>query len=137
MIVAFAIAAAAAAPQCGGVPLDGMIDHYASLVQHQDSASIAHLFGTDGVIDNPGMKLIRGEPAILAFLSSFKGGVVKSEAMTVADVERDGSDWRVTGRFHQTGRTPDGKDYDVSGSFDSTWDCGADGWRVRRMATGK
>jgi hypothetical protein len=89
------------------------------------------------MVDNPGAAPIRGEAAIGAFLSSFKGAVVKSESMTIADVARANEDWRVTGRFHQTGTTPQGKDYDAAGSFDSTWTCTAGGWRLKRMATGK
>jgi len=130
-------AAAAATPMCGQVPLPKMIDSYAAMILHQDNAGIARLFGADGVIENPGAAPIRGEAAIARMLSSFKGVAVKSETLTVGDVVADAEGWRVTGKFHQTGRTPDGKDYDVGGSFDSSWTCGPDGWRVRRMATGK
>jgi len=137
MIVLLALTASAAAPECHGVPVQGMVDRYAALIRKQDSASIAHLFGEDGTVDNPGAPPLRGEKAIRTFLSSFHGAVVKSEAMTVSGVRADGPGWRLEGRFHQTGRTPEGKDYDVAGSFDSTWTCTAQGWRVKRMATGK
>lgn len=137
MIAIFLAAAAANAPQCTGVPLKRMIVDYAELIRKQDSAAIAHLFGSDGEIDNPGAEPIRGETAVHALLSGFTGAVVSSESMTVGKIGRDGKVWRVTGRYHQTGRTPDAKDYDVSGSFDSDWTCSPHGWRVRRMATGK
>jgi ketosteroid isomerase-like protein len=133
----FLIALAAAAAQCHGVPLAHMIADYAELQQQQKTDSIAHLFGSDGVIDNPGSAPIRGEAAIRAMLGGFKGYVVTSNSLTLDTVAADGSGWRATGHFHQTGRTPEPKDYDVSGSFDSVWDCSPDGWRVRRMATGK
>ena len=133
----FLAAAAVSSAQCSGVPLERMIGNYAELIHKQDSAAIAHLFGTDGEIDNPGAKPIRGEAAVRALLSGFKGAVVSSESMTVEQIGRDEKAWRVTGRFHQTGRTPEAKDYDVSGSFDSDWTCSSHGWRVRRMATGK
>jgi ketosteroid isomerase-like protein len=136
MMIIFA-AAAAANPQCKGVPITSAVANYATLIRKQDSPSIAHLFGKDGVIDNPGAAPIRGETAILTMLSSFKGAVVKSEDLTIADLEAQADNWRVTGRFHQSGLTPAGKDYDVTGSFDSTWACAPEGWRVRRMATGK
>lgn len=55
----------------------------------------------------------------------------------VGNILAGAGDWRVTGQFHQVGRTPEGKDYDVGGSFDSVWTCTAEGSRVRRMATGK
>lgn len=132
-----ALAAVASSPQCDAVPIAEMINSYAGMIRRQDSAAIAHLFGSDGFIDNPGAAPVRGEAAIFKFLSSFKGAVVKSESMTVDDVAADSADWRVTGRFAQTGTTPAGKDYDVGGSFDSTWTCTGDGWRVKRMATGK
>jgi ketosteroid isomerase-like protein len=132
-----ALAAASSTPQCDGMPIGRMVATYAEKIREQDSASIAHLFGTDGFIDNPGAAPIRGEAAIFKFLSSFKGAVVKSEKMAVGDIAPDGVDWHVTGRFAQTGTTPAGKDYDVAGSFDSTWTCTSDGWRVKRMATGK
>jgi hypothetical protein len=67
-------------------------------------------------------------------LSSFKGAVVESETMTIANVQRMDSKWRVTGHFHQAGTTPQGKKYYVQGSFDSTWTCTAQGWRIGRMA---
>jgi ketosteroid isomerase-like protein len=138
MMLLIALAVAANPPQCAGVPIRQMVDQYAALILRQDGAGIAHLFGADGEIDNPGAAPIVGETAIRTLLSSFKGAVVKSEALTVADVAAaDGDAWRVTGRFHQTGTTPDAKAYDVAGSFDSVWTCSADGWRVRRMATGK
>ena len=132
----FALAAAAAA-ECNGVPLARSIDDYAELIRRQDSAAIARQFGADGEIDNPGAAPIKGEAAIRTFLASFKGAVVKSEAMTIRDISLADKDWHVVGSFHQTGRTPEGKDYDVSGSFDSTWTCTDAGWRVRHMATGK
>ena len=131
------VAAASQAPQCGQEPLPAAIEAYGKLIQRQDSAAIAHLFGSDGVVDNPGAAPIRGEAASGKFLGSFKGAVVKSEALDVAGMKGAGADWLVTGRFHQTGLTPEGKDYDVAGSFDSTWSCSADGWRIRRMSTGK
>jgi ketosteroid isomerase-like protein len=134
---ALVVAAAVDAPQCSSVPLKEMIANYAELIHKQDSAAIAHLFGTDGEIDNPGAKPIRGETAVKALLSGFKGAVVTSETMTVDKIDGAGKAWHVTGRFHQTGRTPEAKDYDVSGSFDSNWTCGPDGWRIERMATGK
>lgn len=137
MMMLLAMAAASANPQCHGMPIAGMVQDYAGLIHKQDSPAIAHLFGKDGIIDNPGANPIRGEAAILAMLSSFKGAVVKTEDLTIADVNADSKDWRVTGRFHQAGLTPAGKDYDVGGSFDSTWTCSAEGWRIRRMATGK
>lgn len=136
MIAAWA-AMAASEPQCGAVPLPAMVEHYSTLILHQDSGQIAKLFGEDGEIDNPGAAPIRGEKAIAAMLGSFKGAVVNSEAMTVAEVAADGGGWRVNGRFHQTGRAPGGRDYDVTGSFDSTWVCARDGWQIRRMATGR
>jgi hypothetical protein len=37
-----------------------MVEAYASLIKHQDSGAIAHLFGPDGYIDNPGEKPVRG-----------------------------------------------------------------------------
>jgi ketosteroid isomerase-like protein len=114
-----------------------MIADYAEFTRKQDAGAIAHLFGSDGVVDNPGAKPIRGETAIRALLSGFKGFVVTSETMTVEKIERDDNAWRVIGRFHQTGRTPEPKGYDVSGSFDSNWTCGSQGWRVQRMAAGK
>jgi ketosteroid isomerase-like protein len=137
MLVSLLLAVSTAAPECNHIPIGRMIDQYAALIKNQDSASIAHLFGESGMVDNPGAAPIRGEAAIGAFLSSFKGAVVKSESMTIADVARANEDWRVTGRFHQTGTTPQGKDYDAAGSFDSTWTCTAGGWRLKRMATGK
>jgi ketosteroid isomerase-like protein len=137
MMLLIALAVAANPSQCAGVPIRQMVDQYAALIRRQDSAGIAHLFGADGEVDNPGAAPIVGETAIRTLLSSFKGAVVKYEALTVADVAADGDAWRVTGRFHQTGTTPDAKAYDVAGSFDSVWTCSADGWRVRRMATGK
>ena len=137
MIVIILAAAAAGPPQCSGVSLNHMIADYAELTRRQDSAAIAHLFGSDGVVDNAGAKPIRGETAIRALLSGFKGFVVNSETMTVETIDVDGKAWRVTGRFHQTGRTPEPKDYDVSGTFDSNWTCSPHGWRLQRMATGK
>ena len=139
MLIALALAASATVPaaQCQQIPIGPMIETYAGMIKRQDSAAIAHLFGTDGFIDNPGQAPIRGETAILRFLSAFKGAVVKSEAMTIGDVAADGADWHVTGHFTQTGTTPAGKDYNAGGSFDSTWTCTRDGWRVKRMATGK
>lgn len=136
-MMAIIMFAAATVAECKHVPIERMVERYASMVRHQQGASIAKLFGADGEIDNPGTEPIRGETAIRKLLDSFKGAVVNSEVLTIADVDRDEDDWRVKGHFHQTGRTPAGKDYDVNGSFDSTWMCGADGWRVRRMATGK
>ncbi len=137
MIAILLAAAAVTPPQCLRVPLNRMIADYARLIRKQDSAAIAHLFGTDGEIDNPGAKPIRGETAVKTLLSGFKGAVVFSEAMSIGTIDRAGKAWRVTGHFHQTGRTPEAKDYDVSGSFDSDWTCSPAGWRVRRMATGK
>jgi ketosteroid isomerase-like protein len=140
MPILIALAAAGAAtttPQCNAVPIIRMIADYAMLQQHQDGAAIAHLFGSDGVVENPGAAPIRGEAAIKALLAGFKGFVVTANSLTIDDVAADTGGWRVIGRFHQTGRTPEPKDYDVSGSFDSSWACSADGWRVRRMATGK
>lgn len=137
MMVMLALAAASASPQCGSVPISQMVDSYAALIRAQDSAAIAHLFRDDGIIDNPGAAPIRGESAIRAFLSGFKGAVVNSETMAVANVQAGAGDWRVTGRFHQTGVTPEGKNYDVTGSFDSAWACDSSGWRLKRMATGK
>jgi ketosteroid isomerase-like protein len=137
MIAIFLAAASVSGPQCSGVPLKQMIADYAELTRKQDAPAIAHLFGTDGIVDNPGAKPIRGETAIDALLSGFKGFVVTSETMTVEEMNQHARAWHVTGRFHQTGRTPKAKDYDVSGSFDSSWACGRDGWQVQRMATGK
>lgn len=136
-MIAVLVAAAVDAPQCSSVPLKQMIANYAELIHKQDSDAIAHLFGTDGEIDNPGASPIRGETAVKVLLSGFKGAVVTSETMTVEKIEAVGNAWHATGRFHQAGRTADAKDYDVSGRFDSDWTCGPDGWRVRRMATGK
>jgi len=138
MLVALAITASAAASpaQCREIPIGEMVETYAGLIQHQDSGAIAHLFGTNGYIANPGQEPVRGEVAILKLLSSFKSAVVKSETMTIASVDRVNANWRVTGHFQQAGTTPQGKDYDVGGSFDSIWTCTADGWRIGRMATG-
>ena len=137
MVFVLALTAVAAIPECQATPLPRMIDQYTAMIRRQDSAAIAHLFGAEGVIDNPGAAPIRGEAAILKLLSSFKGAVVKSETLSVDNILAGDGDWRVTGRFHQTGTTPAGKDYDVGGSFDSIWTCTVEGWRVRRMATGK
>lgn len=138
MVIMLALTAVAPIPECQATPLPRMIDQYAAMIRRQDSAAIAHLFGPDGAIENPGAQPIKGEAAILAMLSGFKGAVVKSETLAVENIlAADGGDWRVTGKFHQTGATPAGKDYDVGGTFDSTWSCTADGWRARRMATGK
>lgn len=137
MILILLAANSHTAPQCLGIPLKTMIADYAELIHEQDSASIARLFGKDGEIDNPGAKPIVGESAVKAMLSGFKGAVVSSEAMTVEKIDRVGKRWQVTGRFHQTGRTPDAKDYNVAGSFDSDWSCSTGGWRIRRMATGR
>jgi ketosteroid isomerase-like protein len=137
MMVILALAAASSTPQCDRVPIGRMVATYADMIRRQDGASIAHLFGSDGFIDNPGAAPIRGEAAIFRFLSSFKGATVKSETMTIGNVTPDGAGWHVAGRFAQTGTTPAGKDYDVTGTFDSTWACTSDGWRVKRMATGK
>lgn len=137
MLIAIALAGAAPPPQCRGLTMPRMIERYAGLIRHQQSGPIARLFGADGEIDNPGAAPIRGEAAIARLLGSFKGAVVKSETMTIGAIAAEGRDWRVQGHFHQAGRTPEGKDYDVSGSFDSTWTCTPEGWRVHRMATGK
>ena len=130
-------AASMPAPECRGAPISAMIARYADLQQRQEVDEIAHLFGIDGVVENPGAAPIKGEKAVKALLTGFKGFVVTSDTLTIGDVTAVGNNWRVAGHFHQTGRTPEPKDYDVSGRFDSLWNCSADGWRVRRMATGK
>ena len=131
------IVAAIANPICAGVPLEGMVARYADLQRKQDVPAIAHLFGSDGEVVNSGAPTIRGEVAVLAFLSGFKGFGVSANRLDVDKVVASGDAWRVLGRFSQQGHTPDGKSYNAHGSFDSIWVCGASGWGVRRMETGK
>ena len=88
MIAIVLAAASVSGPQCSGVPLKQMIADYAELTRKQDAPAIAHLFGTDGVVDNPGAKPIRGETAIDALLSGFEDFVVTSETMTVEKMDQ-------------------------------------------------
>ena len=131
------LAMAAATAVCGDIPIRRMISNYSRLVAAQDSPAIAHLFGTEGEIVNPGAPPIKGEAAVAKLLESFKGYKVTSERMTVAAVTRSGSDWRVTGHFSQHGRDPKGKPFFAHGSFDGNWKCTGSGWRIQRMQTGK
>jgi ketosteroid isomerase-like protein len=137
MVPILAAAAVLAAPECRHVPMTRMIVRYGELQKAQDVDAIARLFGSDGEVVNPEAAPVRGAAAIRAFLGGFKGFTVLTNDLTVSNFDRAGADWRVTGRFHQTGSTPDGKSYDVTGTFVSSWLCTGDGWRVRRMATGK
>jgi ketosteroid isomerase-like protein len=137
LLLLAAAAAAGPTPQCDRVPIRAMITRYADLQKAQDIDSIARLFGTNGVVDNPGAKPVQGAAAVRAFLDGFHGFTVSSNELTVDKLVQAGHEWHVVGRFHQTGSTPDGKPYDVNGSFDSTWACGPGGWQVQRMATGK
>ena len=137
MLLMLAAVAAVPTPECQGVPIRNMIARYAALQKSQDVDGIARLFGSNGVVDNPGAKPVRGAAAIRAFLGGFHGFDVTSNELTVGNVAKADDGWHVTGRFHQTGSTPDAKSYDVTGSFDSSWTCAAGGWQVRRMATGK
>jgi ketosteroid isomerase-like protein len=137
MVLILAAAAGLAAPECRHVPIAQMIARYGELQKAQDVDSIARLFGRDGEVVNPGAAPVQGAAAVRAFLGGFKGFKVLTNDLTVSNFDKAGGDWHVTGRFHQTGSTPDGKSYDVSGTFDSDWVCTGGGWRVRRMATGK
>lgn len=137
LVLALNATAALAAPQCHSVPIERMIADYAMMQQRQETAHIAPLFGPAGMIDNAGSAPIKGETAVAAFLAGFKGYVVTSNELRVEKVIRVAQGWQATGRFHQTGHTPDKTGYDVNGSFDSTWSCSAAGWRILRMATGK
>jgi ketosteroid isomerase-like protein len=136
MVLILAAAGVVAAPECRHVPMTQMIARYGELQKVQDVDAIARLFGKDGEVVNPGSAPVRGAAAVRAFLGGFKGFTVLTNDLTVSNIDKAGADWHVAGRFHQTGSTPDGKSYDVTGTFDSSWVCTGDGWRVRRMATG-
>lgn len=122
------------APECRGVTLASMVSDYAGLLRDQSTDRIAKLYRNEGVIENPGSQPVRGESAVRALLSGFKGVVLHEATLDVASIVKAPQGWEVTGRFNQRG-VANGKDFAVSGHFDSVWDCDDDGWLILRMAT--
>ena len=135
MLIIAAALVAAHAPACATTRLDQMIAQYAELQRRQDVAAIARLYGADGEVINPGRPPVRGETAVRAFISGFRGFEVTFNQLIADAITVHESVWQVTGHFHQVGRTPTGAAYDVTGHFLSRWRCSPEGWRVARMET--
>jgi uncharacterized protein (TIGR02246 family) len=109
---------------------------YAAQIAAMDSGAIAASFTADGEMAVAGQPTVRGPEAIRKHLEGFSAYHVLSETLTADAVQVDGATARVSGRFHQTVRVPDGKVVEARGSYRADWARGEDGaWRIRRMTT--
>jgi uncharacterized protein (TIGR02246 family) len=109
---------------------------YAARIAAMESGAIAASFTADGEMAVEGQPPVRGPEAIKKHLEGFSAYHVQSEMLTADAVQVDGATARVSGRFRQTVRVPDGKVVEARGSYRALWVRGADGaWRIRRMTT--
>ncbi|HWK36538.1 DUF4440 domain-containing protein [Sphingomonas sp.] len=133
------VALPADAPQCRRETLAHAIDRYANAQLVQDTASMATMYGTDGVLVGPDKADIVGSEKVMAYLDKFAGWQIDDATMTIATTVKADGGWQVDGRFAQAGKDDKGKAFKQSGRFTSTWACvTADditSWRVKRMET--
>jgi hypothetical protein len=130
-------AAPADTPVCRRETLAHAIDRYANSQLVQDNASLATMYGVDGVLVGKDKAEIVGADKVMAYYDGFNSWQIDDATMTVATTTKVGETWQVEGRFAESGKDAQKKAFKTAGRFTSTWACvtSEDGasWRVKRM----
>jgi ketosteroid isomerase-like protein len=139
LIGASLAAAPADVPVCRRETLTRAVDRYANAQLVQDNASLATVYGTDGVLIAPDKSQNVGSEKVMAYFDRFNNWQIDDATMTVASTTKQGDAWQVDGRFAQSGKDDKGKPFKTTGRFTSTWACVTAGeitsWRIKRMET--
>lgn len=124
-------------PECRRETINHAIDRYANAQLVQDNASLATMYGVDGVLVTPDKTEVVGADKVMAYFDGFNSWQIDDATMTVASTVKAGGNWQVDGRFSEAGKDDKGKAFKRGGSFTSTWACvTADditSWRIKRM----